>query len=1175
MKGLPMTEAAIADLFQIQSRFLRSAHLERDFEDPRALNGYVLTPEVHDHLERLASGIAANSGRRAWCITGNFGSGKSSFALVTAHLFSERGVKLPPALRQAVNFKQVGVPRPRLLPVLITGAREPISLALLRALHRDLANACGRGRPPSVLERIKAATESSEGPGISDDLVLALIAEANNYVVTSGKATGLLILLDELGKFLEYAALHPDKQDVFLMQRLAETAARSGRTPLFVIGLLHQGFGAYADNLSQSAQREWEKVAGRFDELLFDQPLEQTAGLVGDALNIRLEGLPKAIAKSFRSDMQATLRLGWYGATAVKATLLATAVRLYPLHPTVVPVLVYLFSRFGQNQRSLFSFLLSNEPFGLLDFAQAAVSAGQSYRLHHLYDYARATFGHRLSVQSYRSHWNHIESLIESFPTNDVIELQVLKSVGLLNLIDANNLLATEEAIVLAVAGEVDGSSSNRVRRAIKRLHREKRVLYYRGASGGYCLWPHTSVNLQRAYEDAVRALGALPPHRVSPLIESYLETRPLVARRHYIETGNLRHFEVRFAPVEKLSESVRFSYDAADGRIVIALCETAEEHQEALQFVSSGVLQNLPEVLVAVPSPLGVLGKLVQELQRWEWVGANTPELNNDEYAREEVTCQIANARQTLEKRIQSLIGLQQFVGKTELRWFRQSGDLEIKNNRELLERLSNTCDEVYALAPRVHNELINRRSPSAAANGARTRLLEGMFGASSEPYLGMNPAKKPPEMAIYLSLLEKGRIHRQVGDAFALCEPEEEMDVCNIRPALQRIGEILEEKADGHVRLSDLIAELRRPPYGIRDGLSPILIALFAVMHEQNIAFYDNGAFMREMVGLDIMRLTKVPEVFEIQYCKVAGVRSLLFKRLLSLLEQEAPEVSSRRRSSPSGANASVLDIVRTLCVFAAQLPSYTHRTKRLSVTSLAVRSALLSAREPSLLLFRDLPVACGFPAITSDSRSEIVEAFVDTLRNAIADLRQAYSLLHERMQTALSDFFGVTGSFAAVRESLSRRAINIVPFVTEPHLKAFCLRIADLALTDAKWLDSLGSLVCSVTPQKWTDLDAERFFLEINLLVGRFKRVEGIAFEHSGKTDTQLAVRVAVTHLDGTEMDTVIFTTEEEEAEIAAVEAKIGKLLNQTKQVGLAGAARALWTILQDAAISREGQ
>lgn len=1166
-----MAETAVADLFQIQNRFLRSAHLERDFADPRSLKGYVLTPQTRRYLERLASGLTADSGRRAWRITGDFGSGKSSFALMTAHLFSERGAKLPTPLRQAVNFKQMGAPRPRLLPVLITGARGPLSTALLGALRRELLDVCGRGRPPAVIEKLRVALEA--GSEVTDEAVLALIAEANAHVTSSGKATGLLIILDELGKFLEYAALHPERQDIFLLQRLAEAAARSGRTPLFVVGLLHQGFSAYSDHLSQSAQREWEKVAGRFDELLFDQPLEQTAGLVGDALNLRLDALPKATITSARTDMEATVRLGWYGAPAVKENLLANVARLYPLHPSVLPVLVQLFSRFGQNQRSLFSFLLSNEPFGLREFAQASVKSGQFYRLHHLYDYTRSTFGHRLGVQSYRSHWNHIESLIESFPTDDPIELQVLKTVGLLNLMDINSLLATEDAIVLAVAGEA-GEDGGRVRRAVKRLHRSG-VLYFRGASGGYCLWSHTSVNLERAYENAARALGQSPPRRVSPLIQSYLETRPLVARRHYIETGNLRHFDVRFSPVERLAESVHFSHDTADGRIVVALCETTEEHREALRFASSGALEGLPEVLLAVPSPLGVLGKLVQELQRWEWVSANTPELNNDTYAQAEVSRQLASARQTLEKQIQAYIGLQQASARSGLQWFRENEGLTISNNRELLERLSNVCDEVYSLAPQVHNELINRRAPSAAANGARTRLLEGIFGAATEPYLGMNPAKKPPEMAIYLSVLKEGGIHRQVGKTFALCVPERERDVCNIRPALQRVGEILERRADSRVKLSEIIAELRRPPYGIRDGLSPILIALFAALHEQHIAFYDDGKFMREMAGLDIMRLTKVPEVFEVQYCKIAGVRSDLFKRLLSILEQQAPEALQSHHTQRPAEKADVLDVVRPLCVFAAQLPQYTHKTKRLSATASAVRAALLGAREPAALLFRDIPVACGFPLITAESKPEAVEGFVETLKEALNELRQTYTTLHGEMKASLADYFGASGSFEEVREALSARSKNILTSVTEPRLKAFCLRLVDSGLAEAEWLDSLGSLVCSVPPQKWTDLDAERFTQELGVLVAKFKRVESIAFENRRRAKNQVAVRIAITQSDGAEVDDVIFVSKGEEAQVAEVEAQVTRLLSRSSHIGLAGAARAFWNILVKSAERGEEQ
>ena len=68
-------------------------------------------------------------------------------------------------------------------------------------------------------------------------------------------------------------------------------------SPILVVGLLHQGFHAYAEQLSNPAQKEWEKVAGRFEEILFDQPLEQASTLVATALNVRLAKLPPQAAK--------------------------------------------------------------------------------------------------------------------------------------------------------------------------------------------------------------------------------------------------------------------------------------------------------------------------------------------------------------------------------------------------------------------------------------------------------------------------------------------------------------------------------------------------------------------------------------------------------------------------------------------------------------------------------------------------------------------------------------------------------------------------------------------------------------------------------------------------------------------------------------------------------------
>jgi hypothetical protein len=119
-----MAVPKIADLFNIQRRFLRSAHLERDFRDPSALDGYVVTAQIQQHLDRIATGLDSKSGQRAWRITGDYGSGKSSFALLLAHLFAGRDSDLPSQLRKSIDLTKVRENRTRLLPVLITGSRH-------------------------------------------------------------------------------------------------------------------------------------------------------------------------------------------------------------------------------------------------------------------------------------------------------------------------------------------------------------------------------------------------------------------------------------------------------------------------------------------------------------------------------------------------------------------------------------------------------------------------------------------------------------------------------------------------------------------------------------------------------------------------------------------------------------------------------------------------------------------------------------------------------------------------------------------------------------------------------------------------------------------------------------------------------------------------------------------
>lgn len=1137
----------ISDLFQIRSRFLRSANLERDFEDPACLSGYVMTDFTRSCLAYVANGLKPCSGQRAWRITGDYGSGKSSFALLLAHWFAGRTRAFPQEIRKVVGFRQFGVTQPRFVPVLVTCSRQALGTSILHSLYQTLTQIYRARAKINLVREVQRLLETNQEP--TEDQIFKLVLKVHSRIIEDSKGKGLLLILDELGKFLEFAALHPQRQDVFLLQRLAEAASRSRDQPLFIVSLLHQGFNAYSDLLSQSAQREWEKIAGRFEEIVFHQPIDQVANIVASAINVRTRAIPETESLELGRAMEQTIALGWFGSGSTKS-LLNVVPRLYPLHPTVLPVLIRTFRQFGQNERSLFSFLLSNEPFGLQAFSEQNLRGGDLYRLHNFYDYVRTNFGHRLAVQSYRSHWNLIDSVVESFATEDELQVKILKTVGILNLINDGDLLPNEESVVLALSRVREIEKP--VRNMLGRLHREKRVLYDRGRSRGLCLWPHTSVDLEKAYEDARRSVDT--PQHVAGLIKDFLDSRPIVARRHYIETGNLRHFDIRYCLVDELSDlSEQQHLTHADGFIIVPLCETSTEHQTALAFAKKSLFKQCSHWLVAVPCPLNHLASLVQEVQRWEWISTNILELNADKFAREEVSRQKTAARLQLEKRIQSYLGFKQFTGQMSLEWFFEGSRLNIQNSRDLLSTLSGIFDNVYNHAPRIHNELVNRRNLSSAAAAARMRLIERMFTDAETEFLGMIPEKKPPEMSMYLSVLKDTGLHREKESSWRISEPHSKTDKkCHVLPTLRRIREIVLKEPDSRVNVATLFAELRKPPYGVRGGLIPLLLTVFAITHEKDVAFYKDGTFLRELNGEAMLLLTKAPERFDVQHCKIEGVRAELFQRLLTVLDIK---VQARREFE-------LLDVVKQLCVFVAQLPTYVLNTKKLSGTTLAVRDTILNAREPVKLVFIELPNACGFEPIRAEvSTKETVPAFVKTLQVALDDLKMTFPELQERLRKELRSAFNLPGTFQQFRTVLSARSKQMLLTVTEPKLRAFCLRLMDDGLPESDWLESIASYLALKPPSKWHDMEEEVFSHELAQCAAKFHRVESIAFAGSKSLKDSIGVRLAVTQADGVEREQVVHYAANEEDRLQDLQRQFEGLLTKDKRLGLVAASRVI--------------
>ena len=186
-----------------------------------------------------------------------------------------------------------------------------------------------------------------------------------------------------------------------------------------------------------------------------------------------------------------------------------------------------------------------------------------------------------------------------------------------------------------------------------------------------------------------------------------------------------------------------------------------------------------------------------------------------------------------------------------------------------------------------------------------------------------------------------------------WSIQEPPFDDDPCKLLPTFSRIEELLKSSEDNKISVEELFAELRKPPYGIRSGLIPLLFAIYYVAHRQDIAIFEDGTFLREVRGDDFYRLIRASEYFEVQHSAIEGIRASVFARLIQVLQ--IPQTSDKQDSQ-------ILDVVLPLCNFVAQLPEYVHKTKKLSPEAIAVREKLMSGAEPAPLLFRDLPIAYG---------------------------------------------------------------------------------------------------------------------------------------------------------------------------------------------------------------------
>ena len=1127
-----MTKQSLSNYFSLNRRYSRSINLERDFEIPNAVLGYVLTERAMDAFRRIFSSIVNShtpegehkSANRAWTLTGVYGTGKSAFAhyltslsapadsLMRRHALDTAQVSLGKR-SQAYRELESTLPEKGFFRAVAVGQREPMRYTIIRALAQGAEVFWSKGRKPDIIRQLTDwATEIETDH--KTEVTNAQTLDAVKKVAEAAK-TDVLLIIDELGKNLEFAAHNPEGDDLYLLQQLAELPRKS-KFQVYVVGLLHQSFAEYSQRLASSEKSEWAKIQGRFEDIPFTESTEQMTRLIGQAIDRRDLGKYEIDIQTQAQEWRDILK----SATDLPEISPSVLDKAYPLHPIAALVLPMLCVRYAQNDRSLFTFLTSSEPYAFTQFLEAEMLCGNeipTLKIHQIYDYFVESVGSGMGSRPNLQRWIEIQGLIADARHLDEDTQLVLKTIGILNLITSTGAFrATRTLVKLALMGRVGEKKRQQHWDQVIESLLTKGLITHRKQLDELRIWEGSDFDVEKQISDQIETnrsplAGILT--LVSPL-------KPLIAQRHSYRTGTLRYFERQYLETPEQLESLLCKEGNGDGLIGYWL------NQEEPKKIPTLTVDGKPFILLTGAN-FNVLKARAQDFAALKKIQSSATQLQNDGVARREVRHRLVQAKRLLDE---SLSQTFRFTGGQTVCWIQGKQQL-IHHTTDFNAELSKVCDRVYSKTPILWNELINRRELTSQGAKARRELIEAMLDRSSQARLGLEGYG--PEVAMYYSVLEETNIHRLDGDEWNFQPPSKKS---GIQSLWQAIEDFYLASTDKIQTLDLLYQRLEAPPYGVKRGVIPVLLTAVLAYHCDDVSIYKDGTFIPVLSSEHFELLVKDPSRYGIKYVEVTGLRAQVFRELeLALRGANVPVTKAQSQVR----NATLLSVVKPLFNFVKRLPPYTIKTKSLGKEAQAVLKTLKDAQEPDHLIFKLLPEACGLPAVSFTQSADLSAAKVlrKKLVQSLQEIQNAYDKLLSECQAFLYSAFGVREE-QKLREDLRVRSGHLVGQCVDPLLKRFTLAAVEGATSDREWTEALVMIVADKPAESWSDEDATAFQIKLSDLARRFKNLEALRSEAAASNYGGFeARRVTITRSNGQEMHRMVWLDHEQEDKATA--------------------------------------
>ena len=1051
----------LKEYVHIARRFLKSIRIDTDLSEDAALEGFLCPQSYNDVLMTMARHVS-ETGQGAFTWTGPYGSGKSSLVVALSALLNG-GVTLRARAQQVfgqelTNYIGEALPSGskgwRVVPVV--GVRDDPVRVIGEAARRE-----------------RVAPRRPRGGWNERNLIKALTDAACYKPDEYG---GVVLFIDEMGKFLEAAVRNGS--DIYIFQQLAEAASRSqGR--LLVVGILHQSFEEYTHRLSHETRDEWAKIQGRFIDLVVNATGEEQIELLSRA--IESEHPPEGMGTLCKE----VANVACNGNLSDAERLASKLAGCWPLHPVVTFLLGPVSRRrFGQNQRSLFGFLNSAELHGFQDFLNYA-GVEELYTPDMLWDYLRSNLEPSILASPDGHRWALAAEALERCEAQggEEVHIKLLKTIAVMDLFKERSGLGAKFEILKTC---FLGISPAAFRDALSRLNNWSFTIFKK-FQNAHAIFAGSDFDIDRATKSALEEIDEIDFQR----LQSLAGIQPIVTKRHYHITGALRWFDVNVVPLNSLTDAVTCfkPKKGAIGQFLLALPTEGENEDDAREQCRKAVNDHGPwDSLIGMSKISWAIIPLTRELLALELVSEEHPELAGDPVARREVSARLAA--------LQSLLETELYKSFDNAEWFSNAHGAQHLRQADLNNIASELADNRFNQSPRIHNELLNRQKPSGSAVAAQNILLRRMTSHEGELRLGIT--KFPAEAGLFVSILENSGLYRQEQGKWRFMPPEENSDTCNLMPIWEAA---LNKVKQTTIAVSDLYELWRQPPFGVKDGLLPVLSVAFILTQRDRLAVYRDGLFKARFDDVDVDYLSKDASTIQLRWMDLSDIARSLLSEMATIV-RDLDTTNQLTHLEP-------IDVARGLVAIYDQLPQWTKRTMQLSANAVRIREMFKRARDPNKFLFDDIPETLGSDLTQIDA--DALDKVVSNVRDGLGELVIAYPSMLHRLRDLMLAELQVPNISAQSLSELRERAQNIRQVVGDFKLEAFIGRLTQFDETNTS-IEEIASLAASKPPRQWIDPDLDRTAVELAELAQKFLRAETFA-RVKGRQDKRHAMAVVV--------------------------------------------------------------